>query len=300
MSIDGVVCDYRPVGAGSGVAGVSDILFKILTHRTPLRLVLARKLIEKFSLFSYEDRLSIDAIDRPNYGYCIFQAARLARLLNCPKFSVIEFGCGGGNGLLNAEMHINEVMKTLPVDIELYGFDIGSGLPRPSDYRDMPHYFRAGLYEMNRDSLERKLKRAKLIIGDVKETCATFLQNYHPAPIGCMFHDLDFYSSTRDALTIFDGEASYFLPRVFMYFDDIIGDDVWLCNKFTGERLAIDEFNQNHKSKKISKNYCTPKKYQNSWWRDQIYIYHDFDHPRYNDFVGDSEQEVHRDRIRLK
>ena len=224
----------------------------------------------------------------------------MARLLNCPKFSVIEFGCGGGNGLLNAEMHINEVMKTLPVDIELYGFDIGSGLPRPSDYRDMPHYFRAGLYEMNRDSLERKLKRAKLIIGDVKETCATFLQNYHPAPIGCMFHDLDFYSSTRDALTIFDGEASHFLPRVFMYFDDIIGDDVWLCNKFTGERLAIDEFNQNHKSKKISKNYRTPKKYQNSWWRDQIYIYHDFDHPRYNDFVGDSEQEVHRDRIRLK
>ena len=51
MSIDGVVCDYRPVGAGSGVAGVSDILFKILTHRTPLRLVLARKLIETvFSL----------------------------------------------------------------------------------------------------------------------------------------------------------------------------------------------------------------------------------------------------------
>ena len=39
-----------------------------------------------------------------------------------------------------------------------------------------------------------------------------------------------------------------------MYFDDIIGDDTWLCNEFTGERLAIREFNQEHRSKKICKN----------------------------------------------
>ena len=51
----------------------------------------------------------------------------MASLLGYPKISVIEFGCGGGNGLLNAEMHINEVMKIFAVDIELYGFDSGSG-----------------------------------------------------------------------------------------------------------------------------------------------------------------------------
>ena len=67
--------------------------------------------------------------------------------------SVIEFGCGGGNGQLHAEMHIKEVMKLCSVDIELYGFDAGSGLPSPVDYRDMPHYFRAGLYEMDRAAL---------------------------------------------------------------------------------------------------------------------------------------------------
>ena len=155
---------------------MNDILFKILTHPTPLRLALARKLIKQFCLFSYEDRLSIDAIDRPHYGYCIFQAARLASLLRYPKISIVEFGCGGGNGLLNAEMHITEVMKIFAVEIELYGFDAGSGLPSPCDYRDMPHYFRSGLYKMDRHSLERKLKRAKLIIGDVRDRCATFLQ----------------------------------------------------------------------------------------------------------------------------
>ena len=97
--------------------------------RTPLRSVLARRFIKRFSLFSYEKRLSIEAVDRPNYGYCIFQAARLASLLQYPKISVIEFGCGGGNGLLNAEMHINEVMKLFAVSIDLYGFDGGSGMP---------------------------------------------------------------------------------------------------------------------------------------------------------------------------
>ena len=87
-------------------------------------------------------------MDRPHYGYCIFQAARLASLLGYSRISALEFGCGGGNGLLNAEMHIKEVTKLFSVDIDLYGFDAGSGLPAPTDYRDMPHYFRQGLYEM--------------------------------------------------------------------------------------------------------------------------------------------------------
>ena len=151
-------------------------LLKVLTHRTPLRSVLARRVIQQFSLFSYEERLAVEAVDRPSYGYCIFQAARLASLLNYPRISVIEFGCGGGNGLLNAEMHIKEVINLFSVNIDLYGFDGGSGLPPPADYRDMPHYFRAGLYEMDRGSLERRLKHAKLVIGDIRETCATFFE----------------------------------------------------------------------------------------------------------------------------
>jgi hypothetical protein len=279
---------------------VKDILLKILMSPRPLRAALTKRVIQKLSLFSYADRLSIGAVDRPNYGYCIFQAAKLASALHYPRISVIEFGCGGGNGLLNAEMHITEVMKIFPVVIELYGFDNGSGLPPPQDFRDMPHYFRGGLYHMDRQSLEGKLKLAKLVFGDVGDTCATFLQRYNPAPIGCMFLDLDLYSSTSDALTLLDSDGSHFLPRVFMYFDDIIGDDVWLCNEFTGERLSIEEFNQRHKLKKIAKNYFVPTKYLNSWWPEEIFIFHNFEHPRYNDFVADSEQKGHEDSIRLE
>jgi hypothetical protein len=79
-----------------------------------------------------------------------------------------------------------------------------------------------------------------------------------------------------------------------------VGDDTWLCNEFTGELLAIDEFNQNHRLKKICKNRIVSKQYPNSWWPDLVYVYHHFEHPRYNDFVADQQQLGHQRAIRLK
>jgi hypothetical protein len=276
-------------------------LLKFLTYPLPLRVALMRNVCRTLPLFSYQERLFIGSIDRPHYGYCIFQAAKLARSLGYPRISVIEFGCGGGNGLLNAEMHIGEVIKIFGGDIELYGFDMGSGLPDPQDYRDMPHYFKSGVFDMDRSSLERKLKRAKLVIGNVKDTAATFFATYNPAPIGCAFWDLDFYSSTRDALTLFVADASHFLPRVLMYFDDTIGDDVWLCNEFTGERLAIEEFNSKHKSRKISRENSVEVHYAHQpYWPKQVYVYHDFEHPKYNEFVAPDELSGHQNYIRLR
>jgi hypothetical protein len=263
--------------------------------------MLMRAVFRRLPLLPYRERLFIGAIDRPEYGYCIFQAAKLARSLGYPRISVIEFGCGGGHGLLNAETHIGEVIKIFGVDIELYGFDLGSGLPHPQDYRDMPHYFKGGAFEMDRPVLERKLKRAKLVIGNVKDTVATFFDTYNPAPVCCALWDLDFYSSTRDALTLFEADASHFLPRVFMYFDDTIGDEVWLCNEFTGERLAIDEFNRKHKSRKIARDNSVELLYaHHRWWPKQVYVYHDFEHPKYNQFVAPDELGAHQNHIRLR
>jgi hypothetical protein len=277
---------------------MNDFLLKFLTSPRSIRSVLGRQIVLR--LFSYQDRLMAGVVERLQYGYCIFQAAKLATLLKYPRISVIEFGCGGGNGLIDAEMHIVEVMKIFAVDIELYGFDMGSGLPSPQDYRDIPHFFQPGFYQMDRQSLENKLNRTKLVIGNVNETCKTFFEKYDPAPVGCVFHDLDFYSSTSDALTIFDAASTHFLPRVFMYFDDIIGDDLWLCNEFTGERLAIDEFNTAHKKKKISKNRHLQFQYPNARWPHQIYIYHDFEHLKYNEFVAKEPQATLDRWIKLK
>ena len=267
----------------------------------PFRMALARRLIRQLSLFSYRDRLRICAVERPHYGHCIYEAAQLATRLNYSKMSVVEFGCGGGNGLLNAEMHITEIERIFPVEIELYGFDTGAGLPQAQDYRDFPHYFRPGLYDMNPGVLKQKLKRAKLVLGDVKDTCRTFFSEYDPPPIGCVFHDLDFYSSTRDALTLFEADPAHFLPRIFMYFDDIIGNNTWLVSEFAGELLAIDEFNRKHSLKKIAANRSIPLAYPDQLpWPHQIYIYHDFDHPKYNVFVAADEQLIHVKDIRLR
>jgi len=258
-----------------------------------------KKLIKRLSLFSYKDRLTISAVERPHYGRCIYEAAQLATRLGHPRISVIEFGCGGGNGLLNAEMHIAEIEKIFPVKIELYGFDTGEGLPEPKDYRDFPHYFRPGMYDMNFDLLKTRLKNCTLVLGDVKDTCATFFEKYGAAPVGCIFHDLDYYSSTMDALTLFNAAPLHFLPRIFMYFDDIKGDNTWLVSEFTGESLAISEFNDAHRYKKIAANRIMSQMYPDQWWTDQIFIYHDFQHPQYNIFVAKDEQIQYETQITL-
>jgi hypothetical protein len=278
---------------------MSSRLPRILNHRAPLR-ALARKAIQAFSLFSYEDRLRICAIDRPHYGHCLYEAAKLAARLEYPRISVIEFGCGGGNGLLNAEMHISELEKLFPVKFELYGFDSGQGLPPPEDYRDFSHYFKSGNFKMDAQHLRSRLNRAKLIIGNVKETCSSFFAEHKASPIGCIFHDLDFYSSTKDAFTLFEADSSHFLPRVFMYFDDIIGDNTWLVNEFAGELLAIDEFNRDHRFQKIAVNRAMQHMYSDQLWSHQIYAYHDFQHPEYNKFVADKEVREHENAITLR
>jgi hypothetical protein len=278
---------------------MKELLLRLLMHPHPLRATISKKIIERFSRPSYVDKLKAGAIERPQYGYCIFEATRLARLLNYKKISVIEFGCAGGRGLLAAEMHINEIMKLFNVSIELYGFDTGTGLPAPRDYRDLPYYFQPGSFKMNHNTLREKLKTAELVFGDVEETCRTFFEKHDAAPVGCVFHDLDFYSSTRDALTLFDAGAEHFLPRTFIYFDDITGDEMSLYNEFTGERLAITEFNQQHKTQKIAQNHYLTYKYPGSAWPKDIFIYHDFLHPKYNDFVANDMRKTIEDWVRL-
>jgi hypothetical protein len=274
-------------------------LIEVLSHPRPLGGIL-RNAIKRFSLLSYKDRLRIGAVERPHYGYCIFEAAKLAKLLNYGNIGVVEFGCAGGNGLVNAEMHIAEVARIFDIEIELYGFDSGSGLVEPKDYRDIPYYFQSGLYHMDRRVLEQRLKKTRLVIGDVKDTCPTFFRDYAPAPIGCIFYDLDYYSSTKDALTLLDGGATHFLPRTFLYFDDIMGDALQCYNDYTGERLAIAEFNQTHRSKKIASNHYLPLKYPGSWWPHKIFVFHDFEHPKYNDFIGGDDQVKVEKELRLK
>ena len=90
---------------------------------------------------------------------------------------------------------------------------------------------------------ELMLRSAKLVLGPVEDTVRNFCELENPAPIGFIAFDLDYYSSTRSALSLLAAPHNYLLPRVLCYFDDTVGDIDMAINEYTGELLAIREFN---------------------------------------------------------
>lgn len=224
--------------------------------------------------------------DFPQYGYGIAMAAALASRLGLDVVSALELGVAGGNGLL-AMQHIGCRHRELGVDVHAAGFDLGTGMPQPYDHRDMPSVWQSGFFAMDRAALEARLDGTQLILGDLVETGPAFLATA-PPPIGFVSFDLDYYSSTCaafDALLLAD--AARYLPRVVCYFDDTVGPHFELHSRFTGELLAIDEFNEAHAHRKLGKLNGLRYKllpYEASWV-EGIYVLHLFDHPRYSDYV---------------
>lgn len=249
--------------------------------------ILFRLLWRKFKVGSFELRCQFDAINRPHYAFGAFHAAKLARALGLKSMSLVEFGVARGEGLLNLEELAGEISRTVGIEIEVYGFDTTVGLPAPQDYRDLLYIWKQGDFIMDQDYLKNKLRNARLVVGNVKDTVASFFETYKPAPIGFVAFDLDFYSSTRDALKIFLTEDEYILPRVLCYFDDILDEQATqLFNDFTGELLAIKEFNDGADGKKLCKvNGLSQKRYFKSSWPEAIYAMHAFKHKLYDNYV---------------
>lgn len=242
--------------------------------------------------YNFERQILRNRIYRSNYAYCCYHAAILASKLGYKKMSVIEFGCAGGAGLIALEVICEKVSGLTGVEIEIYGFDTGEGLPEPKDYRDLPYHWQKGFFKMEKDTLEPKLKKSKIIYGDVEDTIHTFIEKYNPAVIGCVFHDFDFYSSTKAAFQLFTRDESNFLPRSFHYFDDIIGGEIELFNSWTGERLAINEFNDENVSRKFDSCHHLITKQATQIWYHQIRILHMFEHPQYCDFIDVDDQQL--------
>lgn len=257
------------------------LLFTLLTNPK----ILVVKTMGRLSFLPFTLRLKFDAVSRPHYAYCLFQAAREAKALGINRISAIEFGVAGGRGIMAMEKLSSEVEKITEVKIDIYGFDLERGLPKPKDFRDLPYVWKSGFYKMNYKKLFECLTKAKLILGDVKETTPKFIKE-NIAPIGFIAFDLDYYSSTREAFKIFDANREKLLPRVFCYFDDTIGPDEELHSSYTGELLAIKEFNRKNKSKKICKiNGPIYKRKVPKGWNEQVYILHLFNHPLYTEYI---------------
>jgi hypothetical protein len=248
---------------------------------------LVRQIVKRFSIGSLDFRLAIQALNRPEYAFGVRQAVFLATRLKLPSVSVIEFGVAGGAGLVALEEYALEIGSAHGIEVAVYGFDLGSGLPTPSDYRDLGYVWKRGAYQMDADSLRKRLKIAQLLLGDVAETVPQFLLARH-APVGFVSFDLDFYSSTRNAFRVFDCPDEHLLPRVFCFFDDIVSDGHQLHCEEVGELLAIREFNQNAKGKS-SLAACPILECGTVFpalWQDQLRVYHRFEHRDYNTYIG--------------
>src|SRR5688500_14593869 len=136
------------------------LLSRIAFHPLPLRIALFRMLLRRLSWVDFGTRLEFDAVARPYYAFCMYNAAALAKALGLGRISAIEFGVAGGNGLVNLESHADELTRASGCEFEIYGFDLATGLPKPLDYRDMPYMWAEGFYKMDRTLLESKLKHA--------------------------------------------------------------------------------------------------------------------------------------------
>ena len=242
------------------------------------------------------------ALLRPSYTWGLMHAALLAKALHLERISAIEFGVAGGNGLVALERAATKLERAIGVGIDVHGFDTGQGLPRPTDYRDTPSVYTESTYKIDAYRLRARLERTTLHLGLVADTVTDFLAT-GPPPVGFISFDLDYYSSTVAAFKVLEADHARVLPRIHCYFDDIMG---LTCSEFTGERLAIAEFNTTHGLRKISLipglRYFLARPYSQQQWSEMMYLAHFFDHPLYGKSDGlivDAERTLDDERRRL-
>ena len=247
-----------------------------------MRLPLVTPLWRRFPVGSVATRVRYGVPAYPHYAFGTYWAAVCAQRLGIPKITVIEFGVAGGRGLVALERISLEVEQAIGVKIDVVGFDSGKGMPRPLDYRDLPHIWNEGFYAMDEAKLRARLTRAQLVLGDVAETTPRWLATRPMTPIGFVAFDLDYYSSTRAAFKIFADDHDNYLPRVHCYFDNVWCTELGCMNQYVGERLAIQEFNAENANRKIAKvEQLRSNRSRWEYWQDQMYVFHDFLHPEY-------------------
>jgi hypothetical protein len=203
----------------------------------PFRLMM-RPMLKRLGC-DLQTRMAWDLSSRPAYLLGVGTAALRAKAQGLLAITAIEFGVAAGNALLILEEAARPIQRETGVGIHVIGFDMGGGLPRSTgDYRDHPDYWQAGDFPMDEARLRAKLSPStQLVIGDVRDTVRGFVA---PAPIGFISFDLDLYSSTAAALTIFTQPGISLMRQVALYFDDI---EAFIAHRRAGELLAIEEFN---------------------------------------------------------
>ena len=152
---------------------------------------------------------------------------------------------------------------------------------------------------MDEPTLRARLHPAKLVLGNVADTVSEFFTRHNPAPVGAIFNDLDLYTSTRDSLRLFEQDVSRFLPRLFMYFDDVIGTELEMYSECNGQLLALSEFNSRQQEVFVGLNQNLLARNEVEY-RYQIYYAHMRSHPLYRQYIGGEDQVSMEVALRLR
>jgi hypothetical protein len=240
---------------------INRFLLGKLRHRYIWRRIFYERLTEPLhlnvlSLFvalfgSWKTKVGFDLILRPHNAYGILDAAEHCRRRGIRKMAACEFGVATGAGLMNMAYIARKVAEITGVEITVFGFDTGSGMPKPVDYRDHPEMYSSGDFRMDVPVLRSRLpENAKLHLGLVRETIPDFLERMEKEgyTIGYVVIDVDYYSSACDALKVFGGPPQLYLPFVHVYLDDV---EQINHNPAAGELLAVEEFNAASPMRKI-------------------------------------------------
>jgi hypothetical protein len=248
------------------------ILFlRIVGYEKPLRVALLKYLTLKYKTF------------RPHYETILLESCLEAKKLGYSEVSVLELGVAGGNGIIALEKYKKKIQNFLDIKINIYGFDLGKGLPGTDYKEDAPYIWKAGDFKVNKDILHSRIS-SKVFYGDIKNTLQKFA-NTKPKNISSIFFDLDLYSSTRNFLSQITKIEKYLCPRVYCYFDDVFNPNYYI-NQFNGENLAISEFNKKNKNIKIGFSLDNIKDFKFPLAKNMVFMLHKFNHPDYTKYIG--------------
>jgi hypothetical protein len=262
-----------------------------LAKRRVWRRILAERLAEPLHLNllslcvlafgSYRSKIAWDLVVRQHYAFGALEAADIAKACDLSGVTLIEVGVASGAGLMNLALIADRVSKETGIHCEVHGFDSGTGMPAPVDYRDHPNLYAPGDFAMDADALRSVLPAGcELHLGPLNATIPRFLERVRPnAPIGFVALDVDYWSSTVDALELFKDHPEKYLPRTIVYVDDIALVE---HNSAAGATLAIAEFNQAMPRRRLEPNTFLENHriFRRPAWIKQTMFLHVLDHPR--------------------
>jgi len=215
-------------------------------------------------------------LGKAQYSLCLLHGVYQAILSGYQKISAVEFGVAEGHGLLDLCRAAEFFSAASGIDIEVYGLDSFQGLPKPIQHFDHPEIWTQGQFYHDPEILKKKLPDfARLLIGDVSDTVGQLESVVAAAPLAFVSLDLDFYTSTRAALSVFRFDQNHYVPAVPTYVDDVF--DLITYNEFSGAEKALVEFTQGQDLRKIVR--------KPNFGIHNFFVTHILDHPIRNGLV---------------